>query len=316
MKLNRSYKLLIQNPPVNLLEATSFDDNGNPIFVDKGTFQSGGFTEIDYPLTVEFSIERTTSSSLNSGTFSIINLAQQTQEILAKDMFNNNDFGTGLQRRKVIFQAGYQELSTIFVGDLLEGWTERNDTEIITRLRCQDGAYEAYNSYTNTTFQGSTSMNDIFNSLLQNLGLQKGVVGNINENQNPIRGAVYNGNTFELLRDNFNNRVFIDLDQVNLLGDEECILGQVPVISSQTGLLGVPKRQDTYIIVDIIFEPRIVTGQIIEIQSDIDPRFNGQWKVQGIKHSGTISGAVGGDCKTTLQLFYGTAPLNGLKVIG
>jgi len=77
----------------------------------------------------------------------------------------------------------------------------------------------------------------------------------------------------------------------------------------------VPRRQNTYIQVDIIFEPRIQVGQIVEIVSQIDPRFNGQWKVQGIKHSGTISGAVGGDCKTTLQLFYGTAPLGGLKKV-
>lgn len=312
VKLNRNASLLVQDPPIEL---ANLDVESGQIVSTGQYVPSGGFTKIDYPLTIQFDIERTTSSSPNYGNFRITNLAQTTYERLAKDMYNINDFGSGKEYRQVIFSAGYQELSTIFQGSLVEGWTERSGTEIITHLRCQDGLYQIANAYTSQTFQAGTSMNDIFKTLLQDLGLQQGIVGTIPENQSPLRAAAYNGNTFQLLRDNFNNRVFIDLEKTYLLADDEVILGQVPLISSETGLLGVPRRQNTYIQVDIIFEPRIQIGQIVEVVSKIDPRFNGQWKVQGIKHSGTISGAIGGDCKTTLQLFYGTKALGGLTLV-
>ena len=52
-----------------------------------------------------------------------------------------------------------------------------------------------------------------------------------------------------------------------------------------------------------------------EINSKINPIYNGQFKVDGIKHSGTISGAVGGECKTSLDLFLGTEILQNLKIL-
>lgn len=56
----------------------------------------------------------------------------------------------------------------------------------------------------------------------------------------------------------------------------------------------------------MIFEPRIVVGQVIEIQSRIAPMFNGQYKLYGLKHSGTISGAVAGDVTTEIQMLVGS----------
>ena len=70
--------------------------------------------------------------------------------------------------------------------------------------------------------------------------------------------------------------------------------------------MGTPKRNDTYLEVDILFEPDLQIGQIVQIVSQTNPAFDGQYKIFGIKHSGTISGVVGGDCRTSLQLFVGT----------
>lgn len=319
-KLNRTYKLFVQDPPV--LVTTDF--YGNQVPVTEGFLSltdsykyvpSTTYLEIDYPLTVEFDIERNTSSSINTGTFSITNLSPKTSSRLAKDFYNIDDISSGKEKRQVFFQAGYEKnLSMCFAGTLMEGFTDRRGTETITHLRAQDGAYEAYNAFTSTTFAPNTTPQSIFDVLLTDLGLKKGAVGNLNQNT-PLRAVSFNGNTFELLQDNFDNRVFIDLQTVNLLNPDEVIAGQVPLISSETGLLGVPRRQQTNIVVDMIFEPRIKVGQVVEVKSTIDPRFNGQFKVQGIKHSGMISGAVGGDAKTTLQLFYGSAALGGLKIL-
>lgn len=80
----------------------------------------------------------------------------------------------------------------------------------------------------------------------------------------------------------------------------------VAIINDTVGLLGSPKRQGTYLEVKILFEPRIVVGQIIEIQSATVSIFNGVYKVVGFSHSATISQAVNGNAETTLRLWFGT----------
>lgn len=265
---------------------------------------------IEYPLTIEFDIERTTASSLNQGIIKIYNLNKVTQSKLIKDRFSPlTNF------RTVVLQAGYQELSTIFFGNLWEAYSYRVEAsgDVITYLSAQDGGFAAYNSQSNATLAAGSPYNKVFSKLVTDTGLQTGAVGQINGSTK--RGIVLNGNSYDLLTNNFNNQVFIDNNQINLLGPTETITADIDLISSSTGLLGTPHREETFLVVETIFEPRIKVGQIIKLQSEIDPRFVGQFKVMGIKHSGMISGAIGGDRKTTLQLFYGQTWQGGLTTI-
>lgn len=289
MKLNRKFKILVETIDKEVLEIAS-------------------------PLTIQFDVERTTSSSINQMNLRVYNLSEKIRNILYKDKFLILDDATKKNYRQIILQAGYKELSTIFKGNILEAYSYRQGADIITYFNCQDGGYAASNSYSSITIDKSESYEDAFNRLVDNLvGIKKGKIGEIQGS--PKRGMVFNGNTFTLLQESFDNKVYIDLEKINLLNDNETIKGDVLLINSETGLLGTPIRQNTYLTVDIIFEPRIVVGQLIEINSKVNPFYNGQFKVDGIKHSGTISDAVGGDCKTSLQLFVGTTFLENLKVL-
>ena len=64
-----------------------------------------------------------------------------------------------------------------------------------------------------------------------------------------------------------------------------------------------------------MIEPKIIIGQLLQIESQINQFYNGQFKVVGISHNGIISGAVNGQCITTLQLFIGNKILGNLKKI-
>lgn len=289
MKLNRNFRLLIETVNKEIIEIKS-------------------------PFTIQFDIERTSASSVNQMNLRIFNLSQKTRNLLFKERFLILDDSTQKYYRKIILQAGYNELSTIFKGNILECYSYRQGSEIITYLNCHDGGYAISNSYSSVTFDKSETYSSIFEKLATDLtGIKKGKIGEIEGK--PKRGSVFNGNTFTLLQESFNNKIFIDLEKINLLNENEAIKGDVPLINAQAGLLGTPMRQGTYLKVDIIFEPRIVVGQIIEINSKINPIYNGQFKVDGIKHAGTISGAVGGECKTSLDLFMGTEILQNLKIL-
>lgn len=278
--------------------------------------------EISDPLTVEFDITRNTASTLNSATFKIYNLNETNRNLIFRNKTSiNNILG---RRNKVIFQAGYEnsqnknsELPKIFVGDLLEAYSSRDGTNIITFINAQDGGFGAYNSTVSTTLAAGETQFNLVDYLMSSIsGVTKGVIGETTGTAKTP--TVLNGNVFYLLTNNYRDEVFIDLEVINKLGVNEYIKstgGQVQLIDSESGLLGTPLRQGTDLVVEMLFEPSIKVGQLVEINSKINPIFNGQFKVNGVKHTGIISGAVNGEAKTTLQLFIGNYLLGALKGI-
>lgn len=310
IKFNPTYKIDIQQPPV----LQSIDLIGIPPDpADQKYLPSDKFTEIAFPLTIDFSIKRSVSASLNSAEFSIYNLSAKTRALLAKDRYNQNDLGNGKERRTVIFSAGYSNQNQVmFQGNLMEAWSERRGTEIITHLNCQDGGYDAYNKYTNVTLNPPTSLRDILTTLAQSIGLNIGHASTP-EGNDPLRPISLSGNAFELIQDNFGvNETFIDNQQLFFLKTNEYLPGTALLISNDTGLQGVPKRQDSIIEVSMIMEPGVRLGQLVKLESVEDPRFNGYYKVLGIEHNGTISGAISGSRITKLQLLIGSGALGDL----
>jgi hypothetical protein len=302
MRLGRKYKLLF--------EVDSPDEETNAI-------------EISTPLTLEFDVTRNTSSSLNSATFRVYNLNETNRSLIFQNRTSIKDASGN--RKRIQLQAGYNSLSnivnkegdlaTIFTGDLLEAYSYRQGPDVITYINALDGGFGAYNSTISTTVEKGSTFKDVITRLTSSLkGVETGVIGETPgeyKTPNPL-----NGNSFYLLTKDYRDEVFIDLEKVNKLNENEYIKsqgGKVPLISSETGLLGTPLRQGTDLVVETLFDPRINVGQLVEIQSSFNPLFDGQYKVNGVKHSGTISDAVGGDCKTTLQLYIGNKLLGELK---
>jgi hypothetical protein len=87
------------------------------------------------------------------------------------------------------------------------------------------------------------------------------------------------------------------------LRDNEVVLGSIAEISSASGLLGTPVLQETFLTFDILFEPRLFVGQKVRLNSITAANFNGEYKVVSVKHSGTISEAIGDDARTSVALW-------------
>ena len=170
MKLNRNFRLLIETINKEIIEIKS-------------------------PFTIQFDIERTSASSVNQMNLRIFNLSQKTRNLLFKERYLILDDSTKKYYRHVILQAGYGELSTIFKGNILECYSYRQGSEIITYLNCHDGGYAISNSYSSVTFDKSETYSSIFEKLAADLvGIKKGKIGEINGE--PKRGSVFNGKYF------------------------------------------------------------------------------------------------------------------------
>lgn len=276
-KYNRNYKLLVQK-------------------------KDGTNLEVARPFTVEFDIHRNSFSSANVCSIRVYNLNPNNRLQIRQDQYDYND------RRLIEFLAGYgDKLSLGFKGNINQAWSVREGVNFITQIECYDGGFAYVNAVTGSSYPEGSSNQSIIDSFVDSLGpygVQKGSVGTFPGKIN--KGASYTGNPLDHIGDLSGDGFFIDNQKINILKDDECIDGDIPLINSSSGLLGTPILESQYLTFDLLFEPSLKVGQLIELQSVSAEHFNGIHKVIWLKHKGMISEAVCGTAITSVGLLPGS----------
>jgi hypothetical protein len=258
-------------------------------------------------LTLEISIVRNNLASANIAHFRLYNLNRDTRDAIFKDYFTPSDF------RAITLRAGYETepvLPIIFNGNLksVQSFREEGMVNVITEIEAYDFSFAMSNSYSSWNKKAGASKQDVVNSLANDI-VQNGRVnlGKISEfpGDHP-RGFVAMGNTWSLLQTETEKHCYIDNGKLYCLQDTDCIAGDIAEISSDTGLLGSPRRYESYLKAEMLFEPRLNVGQQVRINSQAQKRFNGTYKITGIAHQGVISDAVSGKCKTIVSILLGS----------
>ena len=260
--------------------------------------------EVKLPFTLEFNCQRHNLASVNKANLKIYNLNKINRNLIYKDKY------TTLIYRRVELKAGYDiDSPVIFRGNILQAFSYKQGVNIITEIDAFDGGYAIRNSVSSLTINKGEIKRDTLSRLTKDL---KNINGSIIGNFPSIskRGKVLFGNTFQFLRSESNNNVFIDNEKVNILTRNEVIEGDISIIDSDFGLLESPIRSETELSFKILFEPRLKVGQGIELKSIVNSFFNGKYKVIGFQHVGVISDAVGGQCHTIVNLWLGTKAFN------
>lgn len=263
----------------------------------------GGTLTIEPPFTVEFDITRNALSSANISSIRVFNLSEKNRNQIRK---NNFDYG---DLRLIQLRAGYGDnLPVVFEGNISQAWSVREGVDFITQIESFDGGYAFATATVNETFPSGTPNATIIDNLIGGLpGVERGAIGNYPGAIS--RGNSYSGSTVGILADLTGGGFFVDNGKANCLNDNECLVGELQVINSASGLLGTPVREQTILNFDILFEPRLIIGQQIELDSITGANFNGVYKIISIKHKGVISGVVSGNAITSVGLFYGTETL-------
>lgn len=248
---------------------------------------------IEYPCSLNFDVTRNTFAETNSGTFTLTNLSASSRQFCFKDRLNVGE------QKGIIVEAGYEgQLSKIFQGLIMEGYSQREGTEILTNMLCWDVTMDS--DVIARTFEAGTTKREAYKSIANQAGLE---IANIGELRGEFKQpTTFVGTPLNILNQITNGNTFIDNGQVNTLFNTECLKGVVMVLNSSTGLLGTPQRRETQVIVESVFRPEIKVGQLLEIDSEISPEFSGTYFVVGINHSGTISPTKSGKRTTTLNL--------------
>jgi hypothetical protein len=262
-----------------------------------------------YLLTLEFSITRNDLTSANDGKFRIYNLSQETRDAIFKDYIKPSVF------RSIVLRAGYATepvLPIIFNGNLksVQSYREEGSVNFITEIDAFDFSHVMTNCYSNfnTSDQPNCTRKYVIERLAKDLkynGTQL-PVGAISafEGEHP-RGRAVIGNTWEELRKQTESHCFIDNGSLFCLEDGDCVAGGIEELTSDI-MLGTPRRYETQLKAELLFEPRLGVGQKVVINSTSQSRFNGEYKVTGIAHQGVISDAVSGKCRTIVSILLGS----------
>jgi Baseplate hub gp41 len=249
---------------------------------------------IAMPFTIRFWLQRNTLSDLNRLSIDIYNLSEAHRNRIFQDRFDLT------QNRTIVFEAGYSTLYRIFQGRIYEASSAREGTNIVTRIEARDGLYDIAVSQVFQTLQSGMTLGDVFKFLIgqfPTLGL--GAVGNYNTPM--LRPPVLNGSTWSMMRQYAPNDVYIDSGKVYVMKQAEVLEGEPYQIDDSTGLLETPRRDEGFLSVTSLMETGVNMAALVNLKSTVQPAYNGQYKVIGINHAGTISGAVCGECRSVFS---------------
>lgn len=312
MKLGRRCQLSVEVNPQKtgqvLTRDTQIADQGT---ATAGTLVIAGTQTLTIPqdITVEFEISRQFLSSSQEATFRIIQLQEGERNLLQKDPYALTEF------RAIQFRAGYKDfpLPLVFNGFVRSATSYRRGQEAITEITAYDGGLAMANGWTAQTVAGGTTLTQVLASLAKSLPRTAGapIIGNFPGTN--LRAKVLFGNTWSTILQESGNLATIDNGQVKILQQNEAVEALIPVLNSESGLLDTPRRTPTKIEFEMLFEPRLTVGQIVQLDSSFNRLLNGTYKVTGFSHRGIISPAFSGECRSSVSLFFGPEELKVVK---
>lgn len=301
-KFGRNYRLVVYDP-IDIVDSSGKFIPG-AIAVRNATTDA---VTIEYPLTMWFSMSRGISTGFGTCQISAYNLGNNTRERIFHDPY---DIGTF---RRVQLYVGYGEnLSLIFDGRIMAAYSSHSRTQIITHIKAEE--IDPYNPFVSFNMPPGTTKEDVIRKVIENYLVFEDVGIIRVPRETYERGIALSGKAMYVLNKLSGGRAYIETGAINVLQDSDALIGYVPILSSGTGLLGTPKRYEAFLEASVIMEPTLILSQGVELKSTIDPRWNGNYKIMAIRHSGTISGTMGSACTTNLQMRMGE--FDGIARIG
>jgi len=274
----------------------------NRSYILKVETNDGDHIVISYPLTINFNVARNNLAATNTATFSIFNLNETSRAKIYKDVWDVKNL------KAIQFFAGYIDSETdalprVFNGTVKRAFSQRQGPNFTTEIEAFDGQISLPDKEVSLTLPAGATDKQALDAAGASLktGANTMTIGESYKN-GMQRARAMMGNPMEILNQISGGGAFIDNGNVYVLDETEVLPGEIRLINKDNGLLGTPKKSEIMVEVDMLFEPRLRPSQLIELQSETERRFDGLYKVTGIVHTGTISGSMGGDCRTSLTL--------------
>lgn len=213
-------------------------------------------------LSFSFAIKRNDAKSPNSATIKVMNASRETASLVQREF------------TRVVLQAGYQgNYGVIFHGNVVRAkWGRSGDTDMVLEITAADGD-KAYNfAVINATLsKGSTRGGKVqlLCSAMNPYGVKQGYVPDLG-GKGSIRGSVMSGMVRDYLQDvcsSANTLWSIQDGKVVVVPETAYVPGSVPVVSHDTGLVGMPEQTEKGIKLRMLLNPSIRVGGLIHLDN-------------------------------------------------
>mgnify|MGYP001248591701 CR=1 FL=1 len=220
----------------------------------------------------------TLTSGPNPAKGALYELSQQTIDRITSGEF-----------KYCTFEAGYEELGLIFMGDIRKAIVKKDGVDLILSLEVYDGFNAINLSSVSTTLKAGSTDKDIIDGLINNmeLDINSAFVDAGNERQ-LTRAKVINGNVKKYLGQigaNQNADWSVQDGQFFMLSKDKVTNSAGYLINERTGMVGTPQKSDNGIELITLLQPEILVGSLIRVESVVN-QYNGDFKVTDIKLSG------------------------------
>jgi len=269
------------------------------VMTDENGLLESKWVEIKWPFTCEFTITRNCNASDNTAHFVIYNLNKETRNRIYKDAWDQDTI------RGIEFYAGYADMNggmipRCFKGTLKSAFSYRSGSDIRTEIEAFDGSSSLSENQISMTIQKGIPLAVAMFTYAKGLENIESVTIGKKFNSVNSRTTSFIGPPLDIFNDATENKTYIDDQSIYMLDKNEVFIGDLSVLNEDNGILGTPKYFENRVEVEMLFEPRLKPSQMLELDSNIENRFNGNYKLSGFTHKGIISGAVSGDCVTNV----------------
>ncbi len=192
----------------------------------------------------------------------IYNLSRDTEALV----FRKGDY--------VGFSAGYVDsIDSIFKGEIVNILREKQVGDTITRLICKGGTISQQSSTINTSFEGGASIVELIKACASALGFPLVIDEGDFPGESPyISGYHLAGDPKTILNKLARSHHFqwlIESEKLVVVGDSSFRKGDVIVVSSSTGLIGVPEITEIGSDVLVKLNPALKIGGRFELKSEL-----------------------------------------------
>ena len=213
-------------------------------------------------LRFRFSVKRGDIQTPNTADIRVYNVSEQTAQGIEKEY------------ERVVLQAGYEgNFGIIFDGQIKQvrrGRESQTDTYI--DITCADGD-SAYNfSVSAFSLAAGSTPNDAVSEVLKDMterGISKGFIPDLPGNPLP-RGKVFYGMSRDKMREiakNTDTSWSIQDGKLQMVPLTTYLPGEVPVLTSATGVIGLPEQTQNGIRLKILLNPAIKIGQAVKLDN-------------------------------------------------
>lgn len=226
---------------------------------------------------IQFSVDRSNSYAANPSEISIYNLGQASRQAFQK--INS----------RIVLRAGYgEDLQQIFTGNIQRTRTEKVGPDFITKIRAADGLFAFQGAQINQSFGQPTSLSDAISSLGDSFA-QVGI-GLDTSAGLPTKtyqsGIVLSGNTAQQLQKIISSEGLefsIQDNNVVILPVGASRGTSTFVLSTDTGMVGIPQIGENSMTVTSLLNPRLKVYENVLVRSKF---VNGIYRIVKAVHKG------------------------------